>query len=79
MLALDIVFVCFAWREQARVPKELVNRLEPYFTAEFKEAMGGDERAEIGEEEAAAREEENNWKLIAKKRVKTSAADGVVV
>lgn len=60
---------------QARVPTEIVNRLEPYFTPEFRATMEGEERAEVGDEEAAARGVENTWKLIAKKRLKADAID----
>ena len=64
---------------QARVPTEIVNRLEPYFTPEFRVTMAGEERAEAGDEEAAARGVENTWKLIAKKRIKADAIDEQVV
>ncbi|CAM9113222.1 unnamed protein product [Laminaria digitata] len=60
---------------QARVPTEIVNRLEPYFTPEFRVLMEGEERKEVGDEEAAARGVENTWKLIAKKRIKADAID----
>lgn len=60
---------------QARVPAEVVNRLEPYFTPEFKATMKGEERKEMGDEEAAARGVEHKWKLIAKKRIKADAID----
>ncbi|CAM9448893.1 unnamed protein product [Ectocarpus sp. 6 AP-2014] len=59
---------------QARVPAELLNRLEPFFTPEFKETSRVEE-SESGEEEAAALREENTWKQIAKKRLKTSSLD----
>ena len=39
--------------EQARVPTELLNRLEPYFTQEFKDTVQLEEKAESGAEEAA--------------------------
>ncbi|CAN0132583.1 unnamed protein product [Ectocarpus sp. 12 AP-2014] len=59
---------------QARVPAELLNRLEPYFTPEFKETSLVEE-SNSGVEEAAARREENTWKQIAKKRLKASSLD----
>lgn len=59
---------------QARVPAELLNRLEPYFTQEFKDTLEVEENANaIAEgDDAAARREENEWKQIAKKRIKSS-------
>ncbi|CBJ33718.1 PHflX, plastid HflX GTPase [Ectocarpus siliculosus] len=59
---------------QARVPAELLNRLEPFFTPEFKETSRV-EASNSGAEEAAALREENTWKQIAKKRLKTSSLD----
>lgn len=59
---------------QARVPAELLNRLEPYFTPEFKETSRVEE-LNSGAEDAAALREENTWKQIAKKRLKTSSLD----
>lgn len=60
---------------QARVPAELLNRLEPYFTQEFKNTLQVEEQADAGAEEATALKEENAWKQIAKKRMKASSFD----
>ncbi|CAM9854728.1 unnamed protein product [Scytosiphon promiscuus] len=59
---------------QARVPAELLNRLEPYLTQEFKDTLQVEENENaIAEgEDAAARREENEWKQIAKKRIKAT-------
>ena len=61
---------------QARVPRELLNRLEPYFTAGFRKQFEVDEMADAGDDEG-----ERNWKLIAKKRIngKTNAVDGATL
>ncbi|CAM9953752.1 unnamed protein product [Ascophyllum nodosum] len=61
---------------KARVPRELLNRLEPYFTAGFRKQFEVDEMADAGDDEG-----ERNWKLIAKKRIngKTNAVDGATL
>lgn len=51
----------------------MLNRLEPYLTPEFKDALQVEESADTLGEDAAALKEEYAWKQIAKKRIKASA------
>lgn len=48
-----------------------MNRLEPYYTDSFRDRLLEMERARLGDAEAVAKQEEMDWKLVAKKRTKT--------
>lgn len=50
-----------------------MNRLEPYFTEEFRRKLEEAETERLGNSAALALQEEIDWKLVAKKRVNASS------